>query len=156
MAAMQCEFRSSGDSHFYGTSPANDRIESWWSQYRRNCSTLWINYFKDLCERKLFNPDNDLERECLWFCFSDIIQSDLDFVKEHWNTHRICNSKHDTIPGIPDELYYFPERKRGEKNLALPIPSQQVQFVQVNLLEYDEDENIVEDYFKYIFENSGL
>ncbi len=51
MAALQCEFRSSSDAHFFGTSPANQRIESWWSQFRRSRSTWWINYFKDLVER---------------------------------------------------------------------------------------------------------
>ena len=93
---------------FYGTSPTNQRTESWWSQFRKNRSTWWINYFKDLCERNIFNPDNELESECLWLCLSDVIQKDLDYVKEQWNTHRIRDSKHETIPGIPDELYYFP------------------------------------------------
>ena len=51
MAALQCEFRSTPDAHFFGTSPANQRIESWWSQLRKSRSTWWINYFKDLIER---------------------------------------------------------------------------------------------------------
>jgi hypothetical protein len=143
MAAMQCEFRSSGDAHFYGTSPANQRIESWWSYLEKNVL------------RNLFNPDNDLEKECAWFCFSDVIQNDLDFVKEQWNTHRIRNSKHDTIPGIPDELFYVPEKNGGAENLSLPISVDQIQFVQENLLEFYKDENIMQEYFRYIFENSG-
>ena len=51
MAALHCEFRSTPDAHFFGTSPANQRIESWWSQLRKSRSTWWINYFKDLIER---------------------------------------------------------------------------------------------------------
>ena len=35
MAAMQCELCGQEDSHVYGTSPSNQRIESWWSSYRR-------------------------------------------------------------------------------------------------------------------------
>ncbi len=86
--------------------------------------------------------------------FSDVIQNDLDYVKEQWNTHRIRDSKHDTIPGIPDELFYFPEKKGGAEN-CLSISAEQIQFVQENLLEFDEDENIMQEDFKSIFENSG-
>ena len=118
MAAMQCKFHSRGDAHFYGTSPANQWLECWWSHPRKNRSTWWINYFKDLCERNFFNLDNDLEKECVWFCFSDVIQNDLDYVKDQWNTHRIRDSKHDTIPEIPDELFYFPEKNGGAENLS--------------------------------------
>jgi hypothetical protein len=83
MADMQCEFRSSGDAHFFETSPANQRIESWWFQLKKNRSTWWINYFKDLCERNLFNPDNDLEKEYMWFSGTHIeseIQSTTQFL----------------------------------------------------------------------------
>ena len=126
MAAMQCQFRSQSNAHFYRTLPTNQRIESWWSQFRKNRSPWWINYFKDLCERNIFNPDNELESECLWLCFSDVIQKDLDYVKEQWNTHRIRDSKHEAIPGIPDELYYFPEKSGGVENLAMPLADDQI------------------------------
>ena len=42
LAGMQCYFRQNGNDQFawsnahkYGTSPANQRIESWWSHFRR-------------------------------------------------------------------------------------------------------------------------
>ena len=38
IAAMQCPFRLQANAHFYGTSPAIQRIESWWSQFRKNRS----------------------------------------------------------------------------------------------------------------------
>lgn len=72
--------------------------------YRRNRSTEWINYFQDMIENEKFNPNSELENECIWFSFSGIIQKDLDFVKEHWNTQRIRDSRHDT-----DELFSLPE-----------------------------------------------
>ena len=156
MAAMQCQFRSEAHAHFYGTSPANQRIECWWSQFRKNRSTWWINCFKDLCERNIFSPDNELESECLWLCFSDVIQKDLDYVKEQWNTHRIRDSKHETIPGIPDELYYIPENSGGVENLAMPLPDNQIQYVEENLLHFNEEQNMAKDYFEHILENSDL
>ena len=110
---------------------------------KKKSSTWWINYFNDLCERNLFNPSNDLENERLWFCFSDVIQDDLDYVKEQWNTHRIRDSKQDTIPGIPNDLYNFPEKNGGIENLGIIISAEQITFVQENLLQFDEDENIM-------------
>ena len=71
------------ESHIYGTSPHNQRIEAWRSCYRRSRATWWINFFKDMMERSVFTPGNDLEMECLWFCFSNLIQHDLDTVKDH-------------------------------------------------------------------------
>ena len=31
-------------------------------------------------------------------------------MKEYWNTHYIRASRHETIPGVPDILFYLPER----------------------------------------------
>ena len=76
-------------AHCYGPSTGNQWIEAWWSYYRRSCLTWWITFFKDLMDRGVFLPGNTLHQECLWFCFADSIQQDLDFVKIHRNTHYI-------------------------------------------------------------------
>jgi len=34
-----------------------------------------------MIENEKFNPGIELEKECIWFSFSGIIQKDLDFVK---------------------------------------------------------------------------
>ena len=156
MAALQCEFRSSSDSHFFGTSPANQRIESWWSQFRRSRSTWWINYFKDLIEKGHLNTDNGLQMQCLWICFSSLIQKDLDEVKEHWNTHRIRPSRFDTISGIPDELFYLPERHGGVDELTLPISEELINYAQENFLNYEPEQDIYNEYFNFILNNIEL
>ena len=33
----------------FGTSVRNQRIEAWWSIFRRNRANFWINFFKDMC-----------------------------------------------------------------------------------------------------------
>ena len=68
IATIQCEFRGTREARMFGTSPANQRIEEWW----------WIDYFKDLVEKELFHPGNELQEEALWYCFSTILQRDLD------------------------------------------------------------------------------
>ena len=104
LAAAQCYFTADIESHIYRSSPHNQRIEAWWSFYRWSRATWWINFFKDLMEQSVFTPVNDLQMECLWFCFSSLIQCDLNSVKDHWNTHLIRKSQHETVSGRPDEL----------------------------------------------------
>jgi len=71
LAAIQCEFRGSTDAHAFGSSPANQRIQGWWSFYQRNHSTRWINFFKDLIDKDLFHPGNQLEEAALYTLFQN-------------------------------------------------------------------------------------
>lgn len=93
--------------------------------------------------------------EALWFCFAGIIQQDLDFVRDHWNTQTIRASSHDTICGKPDELYLLPERKVGEDRLHL-VSAQEIEIVAENLLQFEEDTNWYQLYFEYIRANVNL
>ena len=60
-----------------------------------------------------------LEAECLWFSFSNLLQKELDEVRHHWNTHYIRRSRHDTLAGRPDELYYLPENVDAENHVKV-------------------------------------
>ena len=80
MAAMQCSFRQDGidefsseKAHKYGSSPANQQIEGWWSFFRRGRAGLWIDFFKDMAESGLLDIGNTLHMECLWFCFEPVL-----------------------------------------------------------------------------------
>ena len=107
-------------SHIFGTSHGNQRIESWWSQYRRYRSTDVINFFKDLVDNNIYNPADPLHLHAAKYCFGPITQKDLNSVAECWNSDRIQPSSRGTIPSIPDELYSFPEIT-GAKNMLQPI-----------------------------------
>lgn len=155
IAVMQCYFRNDVKAHAYGKSTANQRIEGWWSHFRRNRSTWWMNLFKDLVETEEFSPGNEVQTECLWFCFSGILQQDLDFVREHWNTHTIRASSYNTIAGKPDELYLLPENKGGEDRLH-PVSAEEVEFVAENLLQFEEVPNWYQHYFEHILTNMNL
>ena len=96
-------------AHAYGSSPANQRIEGWWSYLRKSWSSWWMNFFKDLVEQGVLSTSNMLQTECLWFSFSQLLQKELEEVQHQWNTHYIRRSRHDTVPGRPDELYFLPE-----------------------------------------------
>lgn len=106
-----------GDSSYIaGRSTSNQRIESYWSQMRRLGGNWWISFFKDLRDQHLFNDGDQLQVECLRYCFSHLIQKDLDLISQEWNTHRIRRQKNTELPARkPNCLYYFPEAY-GSKN----------------------------------------
>ena len=114
-----------------------------------------MNFFKDLMEQAVFTPGNQLQIECLWFCFSSIIQQDLDFVVQHWNSHYIRRSSHDTISGRPDELLYLPELHSG-KDLLHQVSEQECQYVKENYLSLEESRNEYQEYFEYVMEAAAL
>ena len=136
-AAIQCFFRNN-DSHKYVPSPRNQRIESWWAQFRKSDSTWWINFFKDLVDEHAFDTSSILDMECIWFCFSELLQRNIDEFKVHWNTHFIRKSRHDTVSGRPDSLYFLPEIHGGEPNLILPVERDEVEYVQSHIVDNSE------------------
>ena len=91
---------------------------------------------------------------CLLFCFKDVLQTDLDSVKNHWNTHYIRKSRHDTIPGRPAELYYLPENN-GFQDFKFAVTAQQLDDMGVYCEMPDED-NIYDEYFNYVVEIQDL
>ena len=76
-------------SHVYGTSPANQKIESWWSFFRRCHSQGWIDIFESMVNAGEFQPGNLKQIDCLRFYFIGLIQQDLNKIILEWNTHRI-------------------------------------------------------------------
>ena len=117
MAGIHCFFMDNEDSHQNVASPRNQRIEAWWSFLRKNCSNWWINFFKDLVERESLNITDPIQRESIRFCFSNLIQSSLDEVKESWNTHYLRKFRHDTVCGRPTAIYSLPEAHGGMDRL---------------------------------------
>lgn len=117
MVAIHCALRAQHTddfagalSHMYGTSTANQRIDSWWSFFRKQRTQFWIDLFSDLRETHLFNGSH--EHTCLLrFVFLSIMQKDLDEYRELWNNHTIrpvpqssCHS------GKPEAMYHLPHR----------------------------------------------
>ena len=46
---------------------------------------------------------------CLGFSFAQLLQDELDKVKQHWYTHLIRGCSRDTVSGRADELFFLPE-----------------------------------------------
>jgi len=117
IAAIQRFFRRSAENDFageksfmFGKSTSNQRIEAWWGCLRQGCAEWWIQFFKDLRDSGLYNDDDVIQRECLKFCFIDVLQIELHRVAQEWNLHRIRPSNNAECPsGKPDVLLIVPE-----------------------------------------------
>ncbi|ROL50293.1 hypothetical protein DPX16_19097 [Anabarilius grahami] len=133
MVAIHCALRAQhtddfagAHSHMYGTSTANQRIESWWSFFRKQRTQFWIELFSDLRERHLFNGSH--EHKCLLrYVFLSILQKDLDEYRELWNNHTIrpvrqscCHS------GKPEAMYYLPHRFNA-RDCGFPVSQEVIQ-----------------------------
>ena len=146
----ECDDDLAGEkAHRYGPSTGNQWIEAWWSYYRRSCLTWWITFFKDLMDRGVFLPGNTLHQEWLWFCSAELIQQDLDFVKIHWNTHYTGQSRCDTVPRKPDELYFLPENF-GASDLLQPVSPEKLDEARMKYKTTDS-KNDFQEYFNHFF-----
>ena len=46
---------------------------------------------------------------CIQFCFTSLLQKELDKIRQHWNTHRIRPCKQSECPsGRPDTIFFLP------------------------------------------------
>ncbi|XP_061600124.1 uncharacterized protein LOC133462737 [Cololabis saira] len=130
MAALHCSLRSEhtdefagAKSHMYGTSTSNQRIESWWSYFRKQRSQFWMDLFSDLRERHLFNGSYE-HTNLLRYCFLDVLQKELNEYKQQWNTHIIRPVRQSRCPsGRPEAMYFLPNRFNG-RNCGFPSSTQ--------------------------------
>lgn len=153
-AASQAHFWDDIDAHRYVPSPRNQRIEAWWSFYVKSRGSWWRNFFLELENDGTLDLSVELQKECLWYCFSEVIQNDINFVKVHWNSHRIRNSRFETIPGRPNVLYFLPERSGGKENLKLEVEQHEIDEIEESL-PAEPHKNEHQEYFKYVQEELG-
>ena len=138
MAAIQSRLQESVDAHRYSLSVANLRIENWWSHNSKGYTGWLINFLKDMVATGEFNLGNTLHMELAWYAFSPLLQYKLDQVKLQWNNHSIRRTRHDTILGRPDELFFLPELSGGQ-NQGTNISDSEIDSA------YSEEENLMED-----------
>jgi len=136
--------------HVYGTSPGNQRIEAWWSFYRRQHSQWWIDLFETLVSSGSFHPGNVCQTDCIRYCFMPIVQKQLDDMRRQWNTHRIRRSVGASCPaGVPDELYYFPCAPATDRLLRTDVALPHEVLQQTEEPRTREDQNF-EAYLHYL------
>lgn len=162
ISAMQSFFRADGDDafagekvHIYGSSQSNQRIEAWWSFLRRNRSSYWMDFFKDMVEQTILQLGNEFHMKCLWFCFSWLIQSKNKKVKEHWNSHYIRKSRFDTVSGIPNILYLLPEYN-GKQDCLVPLSNEDIEEMKPQCELENLGNSIHTEYFESVMDELRL
>ena len=162
LAGIQCKFVESENAHRYSSSHANQRIENWWSHCKRGFTAWVIDFFKALVYNGKIALGNPLHMECVWFVFSNFLQSELDKVKQEWNTHYIRQSRHNTVSGVPDELFFLPQ-SHGHTNCGIHISKDDIQnilderdiYAEADLAGNTVDSEMVE-YFSYVVKEENL
>ena len=98
-------------SFLKGRSTHNQRIESYWRQFRQHMGDFYIDLFKELENDNLLNISNSVHIECLRFCFGDLIREDILATRKEWNEHRVRKQNcRNVVGGIPNEMFHFPEQ----------------------------------------------
>ena len=98
------------------------------SHLRKGFTTWVIEFFKDLVNGRILIPENHIHLECSWFVFSSLLQNELDEFSHYWNSQFIRRSRHDSVPGIPDALFYLPE-KSGYSNQRHDVTADKIENV---------------------------
>lgn len=98
------------DSYVVGPSTANQRIERYWREARRNTTGFHIDFFKTMIDNNVLNNKDILDREILRFCFAHLIQRDLNRAVDEWNSHRVRAQASRGLPSvIPNVMFHSPE-----------------------------------------------
>ena len=167
LAAIQRFFQWSmnddfpGDKSFmYGKSTANQRIEAWWGRLRQGCAEWWITFFKDVRDSGLYYDDDIIHRECLKFCFMDVIQSELHRAALEWNVRRILPSSNVESPsGKPDVLYFVPAAAAESQDSMTPVDIDKVEIAEVTCAKQPQAKGcspFFKELCKLIMEDKGL
>ncbi|KAH0561092.1 hypothetical protein KQX54_012813 [Cotesia glomerata] len=100
-----------GDKSFIqGKSVKNQQIESYWGRMRQHTVDFYIQFFKCMQEKGLFDGSN-LHTKCLQFCFGPLIRHDLNTNRKLWNEHRIRKQAvRNHLAGRPNVLFHLPHR----------------------------------------------
>lgn len=155
LASIQSYFRQNPDAHRYVPSPRNQRIESWWSFYSKNRSSWWRNFFQDLEADGKIDITSEMNKECLWYCFSGVLQADCDAVKDRWNTHYIRRSRHNTVRGRPDSLFFLPEYHGAVNNLLTRVAPNELECVSQQTIA-EQFCNEYQEYFDYVSQGLNI
>ena len=78
MAGMQCKSANNTNTHRYWSPISKQRIENFWSHFKRIYLSWAIDFFKDLVATGSLILGKIVQMECLWFLFSPLIQCKLD------------------------------------------------------------------------------
>ena len=136
-------------AHIYGPSTGNQRIEAWWSIFRRVRSTDIISYFRDLADSGEFNAADEFQVYLLRYCFADLVRRELHDMVEYWNAHRIRASQYARVSGHPNILYALPHLVNAEDQLH-DFNEEDFELVERHISENNTERDMIDpEYYNY-------
>ncbi|CAG5108241.1 Protein of unknown function [Cotesia congregata] len=97
-------------SFIQGKSVQNQRIESYWGRMRQHTVDFYIQLFKSIQSKGLFDGSN-FHIKCLQFCFGPLLKHGLDYNRRLWNEHRIRKqAARNLVAGRPNALFNLPHQ----------------------------------------------
>ena len=133
VAGIQRYFRKNGENDMaeinsfkFGPSTRNQWIDAWWSILRQTRFSWWINFLKSLCETGNLDPSKPFRLEVKRFCFIELIQIELDKVKDMWNNHKIRPVRNGERPSGKPNVLYIALNLTGGINSKFPVSEHDV------------------------------
>ena len=77
----------------------------------------WKSFFQDMAGMGLHNPSDQVQVECLRYCFTNTIRKQLNTVANKWNQHIISKNMNGGPSGHPDAMFFLPHLYNAENHL---------------------------------------
>lgn len=151
MEDMHMALRYAHEDNFSGTksflrgkSTRNQRIESYWRQFRQHMGDFYTDLFKKMEQDNLLDVYNVMHIECLRYCFEIVIKEDIMLTMREWNEHRVrSQNNRNIVGGIPNVLFECPEMF-GATDYQKPLNLDHVAY----LKQHTEEPYLVSSIFK--------
>ena len=105
------------------TSPANQRIEAFWSILLRDKIGWWKRFFQDMVDLDLFLNDVPVLLEEIRFCFMQLLRKKLEEIVSDWNVHIIPSSHYQGPRGRPNTML---PRLYNRQNLGTKVDHEEI------------------------------
>ena len=86
----------------------NQRIEAYWSNFRKDQLGWWKHFLQDLVDLELFDPPDPVQVNCLRFCSIELLREEVTEVATAWNQHTISHYRNGGPTGRPDIMFFLP------------------------------------------------
>ena len=77
----------------------------------------WKSFFQDMVDIGLYNPNYQVQVECLRSCFTNTIKKELSTVANKWNQHIISKNLNGGPSRRPDIMFFLLHLYNAENHL---------------------------------------
>ena len=77
----------------------------------------WKSFFQDMVDMGLYNLSDQVQVECLRYCFTNTIGKELNTVANEWNQRIISKSMNGGPSGPPETIFFLTHLYNAENHL---------------------------------------